>query len=199
MIKRLFLLFPVIGSVFLLTGCAFNPAALIQQKMGEKTTEKLIESQTGGKVDINSEEGKVTIKGKEGEEVIIGGGQLPSNFPKDVPIYPGAKPAGSWTSTTGDEKGVLVTLETNDGKNKVVSFYSAELPKNGWTIETTTTTDEGVMYIIKKNTRTGWVTITAEKNSKTTIGLVVSDEKELPDSSGASGGSSLMPASGNSK
>jgi len=134
-----------------------------------------------------------SLQQKSGEEIVIGEGQLPANFPKDIPIYPGAKPAGSWTSITKDEKGVLVTLETNDGKNKVVSFYSAELPKNGWTIETTTNTDEGVMYIIKKNTRTGWVTITAEKNGKTTIGIVVGDQQGVSNNSTASSSPSLKP------
>lgn len=172
--NKRFVLF-VFPALFI-SGCVFNPAISLQQKTTGKVTEKTIENQTGGKTDINSKEG-----------------QLPSNFPKDVPIYPGAKPAGSWTSTTKDERGVLVTLETNDGKNKVVSFYSAELPKNGWTIETTTNTDEGVMYIIKKNTRTGWVTITAEKNGKTTIGIVVGDQQGESNNQNAGSSSSPVP------
>lgn len=188
MSKRFILLLLFGSSAFLLAGCTLNPFAFLQQKTGEKMAEKLIESQTGGKVDIDSDKGKVTVKTKEGEEIVMGEGQLPANFPKDMPIYPGAKPSGSWISTTKEGKGVMVGLETNDGKNKVVSYYRTELPKNGWVIETTTTTDDGAIYIVKKNNRSGWVTITAEKNGKTTIGIVIGDEKQQLD-----GGNKVIP------
>ncbi|MFN7996206.1 MAG: hypothetical protein U0Q18_21525 [Bryobacteraceae bacterium] len=56
--------------------------------------------------------------------------KLPSDFPKDVPIYPGAtvRQAGA----TAKE---MVILETPDPKEKALSFYKLELPKNGWKME----------------------------------------------------------------
>ena len=56
--------------------------------------------------------------------------RLPADFPKDVPIYPGAtvKQAGA----TAKE---MVILETRDAKGKALAFYKVELPKNGWKME----------------------------------------------------------------
>ena len=161
----------------LLSGCVFSPISYLQKKTGERIAEKSI-TPTKGIVDVDWNEEKLTIKTKEGEEIIAGDERLPTNFPKDMPIYPGAKPSNSWSSAARGGKGVMAGLETDDPKSKVISFYQAELPKNGWVIDTTTNTEEGAMFIVRKNDRIGWVTITAEKNEKTTIGIIVGDKKE---------------------
>src|SRR3990167_10372220 len=66
--------------------------------------------------------GKLTFTDtKTGETVNIGGEKLPDTFPKDFPIYPGAKIVSSVSSN-----GLLVTFTAPDGLDKVVPFY-----KNG--------------------------------------------------------------------
>jgi hypothetical protein len=56
--------------------------------------------------------------------------KLPADYPKDVPIYPGAK-----VEQAGPAVKDMVVLSTADSKDKALAFYKAELPKNGWKIE----------------------------------------------------------------
>lgn len=176
MIRKKFYISGFISISLLLSGCSLNPTASLQQKASETIAQKAIESQTGGKVQIDNNGQKITVKGENGETV-IGGDDIPANFPKDVPLYPNAKPSTSWSSTAQNNQGVMVSLETSDLKSKVTDFYDKELPKNGWVVDSTTKTNDGAMYVIKKNNRDGWVTVSADSNGKTTIGLIVGEDK----------------------
>ncbi len=56
--------------------------------------------------------------------------RLPADFPKDVPLYPGAT-----VKSAGQTAKEMVILETPDTKEKPLAFYKTELPKNGWKLE----------------------------------------------------------------
>lgn len=57
--------------------------------------------------------------------------QLPTDFPADIPVYPGA--TVDLASTAG---GVFnVTLTVSDSVERVARFYMEELKKNGWRID----------------------------------------------------------------
>jgi hypothetical protein len=54
--------------------------------VSEKATEKAIEQQTGGKVDIDtSGDGSVDIETEEGS-VSLGGGEIPDEWPDEIPL-----------------------------------------------------------------------------------------------------------------
>jgi len=141
--KLLFLLFLIV----FVGGCGFNP-------------------QTGPKVDVSNNGETVTVKGKEGESVTFGAKEIPSDFPKDVPIYPGSKPTGSYVAA-GKDNGLVVGLETTDEFNKVTAYYSEELTKNGWLIngQTQGSAPTGV-FAIKKGEVSGVVTIQKQEEKK---------------------------------
>jgi hypothetical protein len=179
MVKRLLNISGLFLVTLTLSGCSLNPTASLEKKASETIAQKAIENQTGGKVQIDNNGQKITVKGENGETV-IGGNEIPSNFPKDVPLYPNAKPASSWSSSAQNNQGVMVSLETTDLKSKVTDYYDKELPKNGWIIETNSKTADGAMYVIKKNNRDGWITISADSNGKTTIALIVGEDKNVP-------------------
>src|SRR5689334_5423927 len=63
----------------------------IQEKLAQKAAEKALEGTTGGKVDVDGQ--NITIKNADGKgTVAVGpGATVPADFPKDIPIYPGAK------------------------------------------------------------------------------------------------------------
>lgn len=109
------------------TGCD-KVKEKISEKVAEKITEKAIESQTGGSVDIERNGEKITFVGKDGKGTMqVGGGKVPGDFPKSVPVYPGAKVAASWTSSKGDKTAHVLTLESDDAPDKVVGYYKANL------------------------------------------------------------------------
>ncbi|MBI5093027.1 MAG: hypothetical protein HZB26_11390 [Candidatus Hydrogenedentes bacterium] len=123
-------------------------------KAKETVVEKAIEaaaSKDGAKVDI--EKGKMTITTKDGESTLTSNEQgnaltmktpegtvtvssgenakVPDDFPKDIPLYPGAKPA---TVTSSSEKmEFMLTFTTKDPVEKVGEHFKKEVTAQGWT------------------------------------------------------------------
>ena len=109
-----------------------------------------------------------------GQTVAVGGEKLPDSFPKDFPIYPGAKIVSSLSSN-----GLLVTFTAPDGHGlaKVVPFYKNGLGASGWTITSSFDSDTIQTWAIAKGTTEGSVSITTSKRDPLTI-VVTLGEKE---------------------
>jgi len=61
---------------------------------------------------------------------------IPYNFPSDLPVYPGAKPAaGRGVEKDGGVQLSGVQLVTQDAPSKARRFYERELEAKGWTID----------------------------------------------------------------
>jgi hypothetical protein len=108
-----------------LGGCSRIREKLVE-KATEKAAEKMIEAQTqekGVKVDIQTQDGKVVVTGKDGKAVTFAADKMPADFPKSVPIYPGAKVLGSMTSEAKQGVGGFITLSSSDPPEKVSAFY----------------------------------------------------------------------------
>jgi hypothetical protein len=58
-------------------------------------------------------------------------GNLPKEFPEDLPVYPGSSPT---TSLMAGGSGLIV-LNTNAPAAAVLSHYRDELPAQGWTVD----------------------------------------------------------------
>ena len=125
------------------------------------------------------EAGTVTVKGAEGKESVtveIAAPQLPDNFPKDFPLFKGAK---SSVATVVDSAGLhfTVTMEISDAVAKVVDFYNKALPENGYDITATMAMAEGTMLHFKKGEKTTGVVTIAPDDGKATAAVVVTIEK----------------------
>ena len=59
---------------------------------------------------------------------------IPTNFPTNVPVYPGAQAAMGMGSEVGDSQRAGVQLLSNDATADVFSFYETELAAGGWEI-----------------------------------------------------------------
>jgi hypothetical protein len=111
-------------------GCALaSGCEKISEKVAQKVTatavERSIEKQTGAKVDLSSDgQGSISIRSDKGNLEINGGagGKVPDNWPRDVPVYPGARVQ---MSMGNDEKQVL-SLLTPDSPEKAAQFYKAK-------------------------------------------------------------------------
>ncbi len=139
-----------------LTGCG---AAV--QKAAEKATG----------VDVNNDGNKVTITGNEGDKVEMQGGDdvsLPDGFPKDVPLYEGAKLIMSNSYTTDGNTAYTAVYETSDDVATVHAWYKDALPKAGWTIEgdVVNSSDGSSMAVI------------GAKKGDTTLNVAVGDSKD---------------------
>jgi hypothetical protein len=96
---------------------------LITQKVTDKVVEEAIERQVG--VDTSGERVSIKTKDDKGNEFILepGGGKVPEDWPKDVPIYPGAVVAANAKSS----KANTLVLQVDDSPQQVIDFYKGKL------------------------------------------------------------------------
>lgn len=97
----------------------------------EQTAESIIEEQTGGDVDIDSDTGDVSITDKDGNEFSAGQNvELPDSWPQDVPPFPDGTLITA-TALAGGEASAQWTLEGN--VTDAIDSYSDELVEAGFT------------------------------------------------------------------
>lgn len=86
------------------------------------------------------------------------------DFPKDVPLYPGAKVL----SVGKSDKGVVAGLESKDAPKEVMEFYQYKLGAQGWFMKSATTTKQGGLLEAEKKPRRCIVTVGANPKTKVT-------------------------------
>jgi hypothetical protein len=145
------------------------------EELGEKMMEKALESQGGGKADVDVHEGKVTIKTKEGQfEAVSGGGaRIPAGFPQDVYVLTDAKIIMASKSPTGFH----VMFETGDSQDKIVARYAEEMKARDWSEESSVTMGDGVMANYKKENR-GVMVMVAKDDSGTKVQVITTHASE---------------------
>ncbi len=156
---------------------------VIFSKLGVNLLKKGIETKTG--MSINTDAGKEGISFKDSEtgtEVSIGEGKVPSDFPKDFPLYPGAKPVGNLAGTEKGEtqKGFWIIFSTNDKATDVVSYFEKNLKSNGWVTENTMNLGEVTTIQVRKGTNVGTVTVSTDKEKKETSIMVTVNPSDEP-------------------
>ena len=112
---------------------------------------------TGMKMDNDGK--SFAIQGKNGAMMQVGENvQLPAGFPKDMPIYPGAK----LQSAIDTKEGYSITyIVENVTAEQMQAWYKSELAKSGWTNEM----DKmgGGFFPVKKAPYAGVIAVVAEK------------------------------------
>jgi hypothetical protein len=126
-----------------------------------------------------------TVKGPNGQSVkVTSGGKLPSDFPSDFPVYPGADYQGGAQTTQQGVNGFYATWQTGDSVDKVKSYYEGQFSSGPWkTTASVNTGGANSLAVQRKDdaNSVGYVTIT-EVSGKTQIGVIVGKN---PSSSGA--------------
>ena len=57
--------------------------------------------------------------------------EIPEEFPKDVPIFPGSTPMAYMSSP---DEGVIVTFKSSEKQQDIFDFYQSKLADDGWEI-----------------------------------------------------------------
>lgn len=142
------------------------------EKAGVSMLQGAIESKTGVKTNIEDlEKGKMTFTDTEtGQTVSVGSQQLPVDFPKDFPVYPGAAVAGSVSGMKqGEGSGHLVTFTTKDSLEKVIKYYTDELTKQGWKTTASFNTEKMQTWAVSKGTQEGSLSVSSEEDTTTIL------------------------------
>ena len=127
---------------------------------------------------LRTENNSVSISGENGNEAEIGSSKIPDGFPKDVPIYPGAKVLAS-TSIDGNYS---VALSTPDSKSQVEAYYKTTLANNGWVSENGSSSAEfggfSSLALVKDGSRVGVTIGESTDKNQTTVTISVSQIKD---------------------
>ena len=163
--KPMILCLVLLTVLFFMAGCGKSPE--------ERAIEKLVQKGTGGKVNVDMSQGKVTVK--DGNTTVTSGGnvQVPSSFPKDVPVYPNTQILNSMTA--GDI--VHLTLISKEGIEKIVTSYKDQMTKQGWKETASFTMGTTVTLSYDKDTRHATVAVSKMDKGESGIQLQVSQKK----------------------
>jgi len=165
----------VLVSSLLLSSC--NLGQKVSQNASNKIAEKIIESQSGGKIDVDSNNGKVIIKTEDGQSEFSAGSEikLPDNFPKELILAIDAKIIMS----TSSDQGASVTYVTNSSQEEIVTKYK-NFFANGWKKTVEVDTGEGKMLSFSKTDQNAMVIIgennTNDQPGKTLVSLTLATE-----------------------
>lgn len=115
-----------------LFGLGCNPLASLERKAGEKAAEGILSQASGGKVSVDADSGQYAFKdNKTGASFVVGENvSLPSDFPKDIPVYPDSKTLTA--STDPSQGGASVTFQSSDDVAKATRWYEDRLKNDGW-------------------------------------------------------------------
>ena len=140
---------------------------VIFSKIGLNFMKKGIEQKTGISMDTAGK--NMTIKDdKTGAEINIGTeGKIPADFPKDFPLYPGAKVEGNISGAENKAgKGFWIILSTTDDATKVTAFYETSLSKNGWEVGSTMNIGSSATWEISKGNMGGGLIVGEDEEKK---------------------------------
>lgn len=152
----------------------------VVKKAGTSILNKAIEQKSGIKTSIEDlEKGKMTFTDpKTGAQVQINSGEIPSDFPKNFPLYPGAKLAATMSGNNeNDEGGFWLTFTTNDSVTKVVDYFKSNLAFKGWTSTAVLEAEGTTTLAVSDNSLEGTVMATRTPNSNETTIVVILQEK----------------------
>ena len=89
----------------------------------------------------------VKSPGEPGQPPVVISDNLPSNFPVDVPQYPGAKVKTS--RSTAGMPGISVSFSVKDPTDKVIAFYSDSFAAQGWATDMRRTPEGSAVFAEK--------------------------------------------------
>lgn len=117
------------------TGCG-KVADKVGKKVTEKGLEKTIEHQSGGKVDIDSDDGGLRMKTKDGSEYQLGSGsKLPDDWPKLLALPEGFKVAMSTTMQIDESPRSTVTATGKGDPKKIYTTFKKRIESAGYEID----------------------------------------------------------------
>ena len=147
----------------------------VRTRISNYFVSKSLSKQLGGDVKIEGDGEKVSYKGEDFEFSYDLGGELPEDFPKDLPIYKNSKLLSKWSSTDEENEGISIVLETSDSLAKVSDYYKLELEKTGWDITSTFSQEDSSVYSFEKGDKEGILGIT-NADDKVSISITISNK-----------------------
>ena len=132
----------------------------------------------GEKVEYDSKGKNVTVKMADGSVAVSGEGvKLPEDFPKDVPLYPGATLSSAVTAARSETAGHLLTFQTSDAPEKVGAFYKSKF--STWKVKMEMSSGGGKVLLLQSPDEKRSLTVVANPagGGQTTVSLTAQEPK----------------------
>jgi hypothetical protein len=112
---------------------------------------------------------EVTLPGDGGNVKITTGGELPSDFPSDFPIFKDANLVGTVKGEQEGQSGYFATWDTDASVKEVTDFYKEALDKDPWKSSGVFTSDQGTVISFTRtdNENFGGAVTIASSDGKT--------------------------------
>jgi len=116
---------------------------VMTMKFDPNTKQMVITTDDGKQAKVTLDQNGVTAQSSDG--TVKFGSATGNDVPSWVPVYPGSAPQGTMAATSADGSQNTFTFKSKDPSTKIISYYSDQLKAAGFTINMTTTTEQGGM------------------------------------------------------
>jgi hypothetical protein len=161
---------------------------VVREKSSGKTVKMRFDPDTKSMVQItttdsNGKEATATLGTNGGtaqsaDGTVKYGSAAGNNAPSWVPAYPGWDPAATVSVTNADGAQNTFTFKSKDPATKIISFYSDQLKAAGFTINMTTTTDQGGMVQATDDAKKHTISVIVGSSSDGTETAITAIEKK---------------------
>jgi hypothetical protein len=151
------------SAVLVLGACSSEDLA---ERVAEEAVEQQLEAEgEGGDVDIDINDGNVSIQGADGEiqfdvdqengetvistpegQTIIGSGDLPDDFPSDIPVPDGATIASASSVSADEGPSFFISGSLDDEFGDATDAYKAALESAGFEQQSMTESTDGTFF-----------------------------------------------------
>ena len=130
----------------------------------------------GSTVQVDRSGQSVTIQTAQGTASVAGpgGAALPAGFPKDIPMYPGARVALA-LDAVGETAGHVVTIESSDWPDDVAKFYREKL--SAWKTGMDMKTEDAHTLILRSPDGKRSLTLLSRREALKTVTTLTVDSK----------------------
>lgn len=145
----------------------------------EAVSERLVEEAVGGDVDLEfDEDGQVaSIETEDGSLEIVSGGEVPDEWPADVPTFDGGELVTSYAATSDGQTVVSVDYITDSDANEVMAGLTTAYESAGFTTTSESTMGDGsgglLSYVGERDGTTMTASVTYGEGSDTMVILGV--------------------------
>lgn len=162
-------------SILALSTVALSACSWFGNGAAEQAMEDRIKEETGQDADVQMDEDGMEVKTDDGTATF--GGDVPADWPSDVPVYEGAKVQyTASTNPANGRPGNMMVLQSTDASDDVYAFYQQALVDNGWTVESQANAAGANTLVAKKEGRTVSLLVTPVQDA-TAISIGIEDDE----------------------
>ncbi|MCH8084428.1 MAG: hypothetical protein IH885_09360 [Myxococcales bacterium] len=167
------------AAIALLIGCGSeestpDPQGSAARRIPETRPERPSRNKIVEKMDPDGKGMHLTATDPAGQEITASIGdeiEIPEEFPKDVPIFPGSTPMAFLFAP---DEGIIVTFKSTEEQQEIYDYYQSTLADDGWEI-LEEKTEEGRLSFeaIKQNRKVAVIVAGTKGDSR--VSVIVTD------------------------